>query len=73
VRIANVVDHIIPHRGDMELFWDESNWQSMCEPCHNRKTASEDGAFGNPSRPMIGGCDSSGMPKHKDHPWNVGQ
>jgi 5-methylcytosine-specific restriction enzyme A len=32
---ANVVDHRIPHRGDDDLFWDESNWQPLCAPCHN--------------------------------------
>lgn len=36
---ATRVDHIIPHRGDKALFWDQGNWQSMCETCHNRKTA----------------------------------
>ncbi|MFH0809709.1 MAG: P27 family phage terminase small subunit, partial [Pseudomonadota bacterium] len=35
-------------KGDMALFWDESNWQSSCEECHRLKSASEDGAFGNP-------------------------
>jgi len=43
---ANVVDHRIPHRGDEELFWDESNWQAMAKECHDRKTAAEDGCFG---------------------------
>lgn len=43
---ANVVDHRIPHRGDMQLFWDETNWQAMSKPCHDRKTATEDGGFG---------------------------
>lgn len=32
---ANVVDHIVPHRGDKLLFWDSSNWQSLCDHCHN--------------------------------------
>jgi 5-methylcytosine-specific restriction enzyme A len=36
---ATVVDHIVPHRGDMELFWDVTNWQSLCEHHHNAKTA----------------------------------
>lgn len=36
---ARVVDHVVPHRGDMVLFWDSDNWQSLCEPCHYRKTA----------------------------------
>jgi len=29
------VDHKIPHRGDPVLFWDRSNWQALCNPCHN--------------------------------------
>ncbi len=32
---AELVDHIVPHRGDMELFWDEDNWQSSCNWHHN--------------------------------------
>ena len=39
---ATVVDHIIPHRGDQELFWDRSNWQPLCKKCHDRKTMTED-------------------------------
>ena len=35
---ATVVDHIIPHRGDPVLFWDESNWQPLCRDCHGEKT-----------------------------------
>lgn len=46
VRAANEVDHIIPHKGDMGLFWDNTNWQSLCKPCHSLKTATEDGGFG---------------------------
>ncbi len=37
---ATVVDHIVPHRGDQKLFWDESNWQPLCKDCHDRKTGS---------------------------------
>lgn len=36
---AVIVDHRIPHRGDPTLFWDTNNWQSMCKPHHNAKTA----------------------------------
>ncbi len=35
---AKVVDHMIPHKGDERLFWDESNMQALCIRCHNRKT-----------------------------------
>ena len=38
---ATVVDHIIPHRGNKTLFWDQGNWQSLCAPCHNAKTFRE--------------------------------
>ena len=47
---ATVVDHIRPHRGDMALFWDQGNWQSLCKPCHDIKTAIEDGGFGGEPR-----------------------
>jgi 5-methylcytosine-specific restriction endonuclease McrA len=31
-----VVDHITPHRGDADLFWDTDNWQTLCRcPCHD--------------------------------------
>lgn len=39
---AAVVDHIIPHRGDKKIFWDESNWQALCKSCHDRKTMTTD-------------------------------
>lgn len=35
IRDAEVVDHKIPHRGDMVLFWDRTNWQALCGTCHN--------------------------------------
>lgn len=37
--IATLVDHVIPHRGDMVLFWDRKNWQPLCEHCHNKHKA----------------------------------
>lgn len=43
--LAAVVDHITPHRGDQELFWDENNWQPLCKGCHDWKTATLDGGF----------------------------
>jgi len=46
--LATDVDHVIPHRGDLNLFWDQGNWQALCGLCHRQKTAREDGAFGNP-------------------------
>ena len=46
IRGSEVTDHIIPHKGDMALFWDRNNWQPLCCRCHSRKTALEDGRWG---------------------------
>lgn len=42
VTVANVVDHIIPHKGDQKLFWDRKNWQALCTNCHNTTKAREE-------------------------------
>lgn len=39
---ATVVDHISPHRGNPQLMWSESNWQSLCKRCHDKKTGKFD-------------------------------
>ena len=39
--LASVVDHIRPHRGDQQLFWERGNWQPMCASCHGRKIVQE--------------------------------
>ena len=49
-RLAAVVDHVIPHKGDKQLFWDRNNWQPLCKRHHDLKTAAEDGGFGNIGR-----------------------
>ncbi len=35
VQATTLVDHIVPHRGDDRLFWDEANWQPCCGPHHD--------------------------------------
>jgi 5-methylcytosine-specific restriction protein A len=56
---ATRADHIIPHNGEYELFWAADNHQALCETCHNRKTASNDGGYGNPTkRGTQGGIES---------------
>jgi len=44
VTAATVVDHIKAHKGDQVLFWDESNWQPSCAPCHDARV--DEGDFG---------------------------
>lgn len=39
---ATVIDHIIPHRSDPKLFWDQSNWQPLCKHHHDVKTGKKD-------------------------------
>ena len=37
---AYQTDHVVPHRGDQDLFWDENyNWQALCRECGARKSA----------------------------------
>lgn len=47
---ATIVDHVVPHKGDKQKFWDAKNWQGLCARCHAVKTAKEDGGFGNVSK-----------------------
>jgi 5-methylcytosine-specific restriction endonuclease McrA len=35
-----VVDHIVPHRGDPDLFWDEDNLQSVSKAWHDSEKQS---------------------------------
>src|ERR1700688_4562493 len=39
---ATTVDHKIPHRGDMKLFWDSHNWQPLCTHHHNSTKQSQE-------------------------------
>lgn len=39
VTVAEVTDHVEPHRGDSVKFWDcQGNWQALCRECHDAKT-----------------------------------
>ena len=41
---ATVVDHIVPHKGDLELMWNSANWQALCKWHHDRRV--DEGDFG---------------------------
>ncbi len=45
-RPAEMVDHRVPHKGDMRLFWDRANWVASCRSCNSRKCATSEGGFG---------------------------
>ena len=61
---ATVVDHIIPHKGDDELFWDTANWQALCKSCHDSVKQKEE------SGKIDGACDQMGNPVSSAHHWN---
>jgi len=61
---SQVTDHIIPHEGDVELFWDQSNWQALCKQCHDSVKAREE------ARGYAVGCGVDGLPIDKNHEWN---
>lgn len=42
VTVATVCDHVRPHKGSEELFFDPDNIQSLCAPCHDRIKAREE-------------------------------
>jgi 5-methylcytosine-specific restriction enzyme A len=62
--IAVLVDHIKPHKGDSGLFWDKTNWQSLCKHCHDsikQRIEIHGGDYG---------CGLDGVPHDKRHHWN---
>lgn len=77
VRLATVVDHVIPHRmaeaersGDpirkataWRLFWDAKNWQSLCVEHHSsdKQRAEKSG--------RVAGTDLDGVPLDPGHHW----
>lgn len=62
---AEVVDHVVPHRGDRALFWDRTNWQPLCKAHHDAAKQREE------RRGYVVGVDISGRPMDPDHPWNA--
>lgn len=34
--------HSVHYRGNPALMWDETNYQALCKPCHDKKTLTED-------------------------------
>ena len=65
VRLAQVVDHVVPHKGDEELFWSESNWQGLCATDHNAAKQSQERTG------RIRGCGTDGQPLDPGHHWNM--
>lgn len=43
---SEAVDHITPHKGDVEIFWKQDNYIALCNSCHNTVTALFDKRWG---------------------------
>ncbi|MBB5227404.1 HNH endonuclease [Treponema ruminis] len=52
---SEIADHIIPHRGNEDLFYDKNNLQPMCWKCHSAKTLQENNFFHKKKRQGEGG------------------
>lgn len=63
LRKATVVDHIVPHRGNQKLFWDTSNWQPLCDHCHNSIKHRQE------ITGRIEGATVDGLPLDHNHHW----
>ncbi len=62
---ATVVDHIIPHRGDHDLFFDADNLQSLCKAHHDATKQRED------IRGYSDAVGLDGWPLDDQHPANL--
>jgi 5-methylcytosine-specific restriction enzyme A len=61
--LANVVDHIEPHKGDEIKFYG-GPFQSLCKLHHDSTKQRQE------KREVIIGCDESGIPIDNNHHWN---
>jgi 5-methylcytosine-specific restriction enzyme A len=59
---STIVDHIVPHKGDVGLFWDQANWQALCKRCHDALKQKEEHG-------RVVGCDASGVPMDATSHW----
>jgi len=62
-RLATEVNHRVRHHGNVELFWDEANWEPICAFHHRSVVARIE-------RSGAQGCDNDGIPISPRHHWN---
>lgn len=60
---ANIVDHITPHKNNIDLFFDSQNLQSLCKHCHD----SHKQRYEKSGRVI--GCNTEGMPINAKSHW----
>ena len=64
VTVATVANHRRPHKGDLELFFDQANLESACKPCHDGPIQSDE------RRGYSSAADADGWPTDPHHPSN---
>lgn len=64
--VSEVVDHIVPHKGDHKLFWDPKNHQALCKQCHDRHKQRQEKSG------AVIGCGLDGVPIDPGHHWRRG-
>ena len=62
---ATVVNHVVPHKGDMRLFSDPDNLESVCKPCHDGEIQHQERTGTTYSSATAG----SGEPVDQEHPF----
>lgn len=63
IRSATVVNHIVPHKGDEDLFYNGA-LESVCKKCHDSSIQSQE------RRGFSTACDLDGYPVDPKHPAN---
>ena len=61
---ATVANHVTPHKGDINLFWN-GPLESSCKPCHDGETHSEE------RRGFSNAIGDDGWPSDPKHPANT--
>lgn len=61
---ANTADHVVPHKGNMDLFYDQNNLQSLCPTCHSSAKQLEE------RHGYAPGAEEDGSPSDPLHPWH---
>jgi len=59
---ATIADHVIPHKGDADLFW-YGHLQALCKTHHDSTKKQQEAGKGM-------GYDDDGKPLDPTHPWN---
>lgn len=67
---AKAVDHDTPINRGGEPFPDLDRLTSLCEPCHNEKTANQDRSTAKPFARRFKGFDADGNPLDQKDNWH---